>query len=327
MAEALKDSKQYGFKTPDNIPFDFAEFKKKRDSNIEGLNRAYETNWSREGIELVHGTAKFTGSKELEVELQDGSGKAKFTAPHICIATGGFPIVPKDIPGAEYGITNEGFFDIERLPSKIAVVGAGYIAVEMAGMLNAIGVEVHMFIRGETFLRSFDPMVQETMTKRYEDVGVKIHKGYKRFDKVERMSDGKGDEKVLHITVNGEKMVFNELLWAVGRAPETESLNLELVGVKTGKKGYVVADDFQNTSAEGIYALGDVTGQMELTPGPYIPKCLFQLPCSDRYQLRLQQVDSSQIASSVLHSFRTPFSRTAIFPPSSLLTQKLELLD
>lgn len=171
---------------------------------------AYEDNWDREGITLVHGTAKFTGKKELEVDLQDGSGTQKFTGKHICIATGGYPIVPKEIPGAEFGITNEGFFDIEELPSKIAVVGAGYIAVEMAGMLNAVGVEVHMFIRGETFLRSFDPMIQETMTRRYEEAGVRIHKGYKGFEKVERISDGKGDEKVLHLYLGGEKLVFNE---------------------------------------------------------------------------------------------------------------------
>lgn len=228
---------------------------------------SYYLSWNREGIELVHGTAKFTGPKELEVDLEDGSGKTKFTAKHICIASGGYPIVPKDIPGAEYGITNEGFFAIEKLPSKIAIVGAGYIAVEIAGMLNAVGVEVHMFIRGQTFLRSFDPMIQETMTKRYEDAGVKIHKGYKGFEKIEQISDGVGDEKVLHLMLGQDKLVFNELLWAVGRAPETASLDLHVPGVKTGNKGYIVADEFQNTSAEGIYALGDVTGQMELTPG------------------------------------------------------------
>jgi len=137
----------------------------------------------------------------------------------------------------------------------------------MAGMLNAIGVDVHMFIRGQTFLRSFDPMIQETMTKRYEDVGVKIHKGYTGMEKVEKISDGPADKKVLHLTVAGEELVFNELLWAVGRSPETESLDLDVAGVKTGQRGYIAVDDFQNTSAEGIYALGDVTGQLELTPG------------------------------------------------------------
>jgi glutathione reductase (NADPH) len=271
MAEALRDSRQYGFATPSNIPFDFASFKAKRDADIVGLNRAYERNWSREGITLVHGTAKFLSPRLLSVTLEDGSGEAQFTAPHICIASGGYPIVPKEISGAEYGITNEGFFALDTLPKKLAVVGAGYIAVEMAGMLNAVGVEVHMFIRGEKFLRTFDPMIQDTMTERYENVGVKIHKGYTGFEKVEKISDGKGEEKVLKLVLKGgEEMLVNELLWAVGRKPETESLDLEKAGVKINEKGYVAADQYQNTSAEGIYALGDVTGQLELTPGMYL---------------------------------------------------------
>jgi glutathione reductase (NADPH) len=269
MAEALRTSTHYGFATPDNISFDFASFKKKRDEHITMLNRAYETNWDREGIELVHGTAKFTGQKELEVDLEDGSGKTRYTAKHICIATGGHPVVPKNIPGAEFGITSEGFFTIEELPSKIAVVGAGYIAAEIAGMFNAVGVEVHMFIRGQTFLRTFDPMIQETMTKRYEEAGVVIHKSYGAFEKVEKISDGQGDEKLLHVTLDGETMVFNELLWAVGRTPAVDNLGLELAGVRLGSKGYIAVDEWQNTSAEAIYALGDVTGQMELTPGTF----------------------------------------------------------
>ena len=185
----------------------------------------------------------------------------------VCISTGGYPIVPADIPGASYGITNDGFFALDVLPKKIAVVGAGYIAVEMAGMLNAVGVEVHMFIRGTTFLRTFDPMIQNTMTKRYEDVGVIIHKGYQGFASVESIGV-EGGEKLLRLTEkNGDVMEFGELLWAVGRAPETASLKLDVAGVNLGSKGHIAVDKFQNTSAEGIYALGDVTGQLELTPG------------------------------------------------------------
>lgn len=244
--------------------------------------------------------------------MQDGSGTAKFTAPHICVASGGYPIVPKDVPGAEYGITNEGFFAIEVLPSKIAVVGAGYIAVEMAGMLNAIGVEVHMFIRGNTFLRSFDPMIGDTMTARYEAVGVKIHKQYKGFERIERVSDGKGDEKVLKIHVKGEgELVVNELLWAVGRKPEVESLKLEVPGVETGEKGYVVADEFQNTNVEGIYALGDVTGQMELTPGKSHPSSYLQLGGMSLCEKVLTRENSC-------HSRRPTPLQPPLWPPSSL---------
>lgn len=195
------------------------------------------------------------------------------------IATGGYPLKPKDVPGAEHGITSDGFFDIEQLPKKIAFVGAGYIAVELAGVMNAIGVETHMFIRGETFLRNFDPMIQETLTARYENAGVKIHKNHKGFKEVVLLREGKGEEKLLKIIGNdGEAIEVNELLWAIGRAPEVHSLDLPKVGVKQTQKGHIEVDAFQNTSVDGIYALGDVTGQIELTPGKHAfndPKPIF----------------------------------------------------
>ena len=172
------------------------------------------------------------------------------------IATGGCPVRPKDIPGAEYGITSDGFFDIEKLPKKIAFVGAGYIAVELAGVMNAIGVETHMVIRGETFLRNFDPMIQRTLTKRYEDASVKIYKNHNGVKEVIMLREGKGEEKLLKVAGNdGED---TEVLWAIGRAPEVHNLGFFKVGIKQSHKGHVEADAFQNTY---------VTRQAELTPG------------------------------------------------------------
>ena len=266
ISEMLKDGMHYGYKIPQDIKFDFVEFKKKRDANIKGLNGAYERNWSRENIDLIRGTATFKSQKEVEVDLEDGE-KVSFTAPHILIATGGYPKKPYDIPGAELGITSDGFFDIEHLPKRMAFVGAGYIAVELAGVMNAIGVETHMFIRGETFLRTFDPMVQETLTQRYEDAGVIIHKNHKGFKEVVRLHEGKGEHKLLRLVEsNGEEMEVNELLWAIGRAPEIDKLGLDRIGVKLARKGHIEVDEYQNTNVEGVYALGDVTGQAELTP-------------------------------------------------------------
>jgi glutathione reductase (NADPH) len=182
---------------------------------------------------------------------------------------GGHPIVPA-VKGAEHGITSDGFFEMEELPKKWAVVGAGYIAVELAGVLAAVGVETHMFIRGETFLRKFDPMIQETMTDRYEAVGIKIHKNHKGFKEVQLLKEGKGADKLLKLIGNdGEEPEVNEVLWAVGRAPEIESLGLEIPGIKQNLSGHIDVDEFQNTNVEGIYALGDVTGQAELTPGEF----------------------------------------------------------
>ncbi|KAF2268363.1 glutathione reductase [Lojkania enalia] len=281
--ETIKGAKHYFYDIPDNVRFHFDKFKKRRDEQILRLNGAYERNWNREGIDLVQGTARFIGQKEIEVDLVDGSGKAAYTAKHILIATGGYPIVAENVEGATHGITSDGFFDMEHLPKKIAVVGAGYIAVELAGVLNAIGVEVHMFIRHETFLRQFDPMIQETMTKTYEEAGVIIHKKFPGFKKIERLDggsalayDGNSHEKLtegpspgkrLKITdSNGEIFEFNELLWAIGRAPQIKDLNLDVAGVQLSKTGHIAVDEFQNTNVEGLYALGDVTGQSELTP-------------------------------------------------------------
>ncbi|KAF2107552.1 glutathione-disulfide reductase [Lophiotrema nucula] len=280
--ETIKGAKHYFYDVPDDVKFNFDKFKKARDERILRLNGAYESNWNREGIELVHGTAKFTGRKEIEVDLQDGSGKASYTGKHILIATGGYPIVPADVDGATHGITSDGFFDIEFLPKKIAIVGAGYIAVELAGVLNALGVQVHLYIRGATFLRSFDPMIQETLTKAYEDAGVIIHKNSRKLQKVERLdspastpaagahekrTDGASPEKRLRITDHdGGRLEVDELLWAIGRAPEIQNLDLGVPGIKLSQKGHIEVDDFQNTNVDGIYALGDVTGQAELTP-------------------------------------------------------------
>jgi glutathione reductase (NADPH) len=280
--ETLKGAHNYFFDVPENVKFHFDKFKRRRDEQIVRLNGAYERNWAREGIHLVQGTATFTGKKEIEVVSVDG--KTKYTADHILVATGGYPIVPSNVEGANHGITSDGFFDMEYLPKKIAVVGAGYIAVELAGVLNAIGVEVHMFIRGATFLRSFDPMVQETMTTAYEDAGVIIHKNFKGFEKVERLdqsaasvtgdealekrTDGPSPNKQLRITDSeGQTHDFNELLWAIGRAPEILDLRLDVPGVQLSQSGHVAVDEYQNTNVPGIYALGDVTGRAELTPG------------------------------------------------------------
>ncbi|MDI1490312.1 MAG: Glutathione reductase [Ramalina farinacea] len=266
VSEMLKDGVHYGYDIPQGIKFNFADFKKKRDDDVKRLNAAYERNWSRENIDLVHGTAIFKSTNEVEVTEKDG-GSALYSAPHILIATGGYPVLPKGIPGAEHGISSDGFFDIEELPKKMAFVGAGYIAVELAGVMAAIGVEVHMFIRGETFLRNFDPMVQHTLTQRYEDAGIVIHKNHKGFKEVVNLKDGKPGEKSLKlIGEDGTELEVNELLWAIGRNPEIEQLDPAKVGVGLKPKGHIKVDEYQNTSVKGIYALGDVTGQAELTP-------------------------------------------------------------
>lgn len=271
--EALKDGVPYGYDVP-AYNFDFAQFVEKRHAQIKKLNGIYESNWANDGIDLIHGTAKFISKNELDVTMKDGSGTVRYTAPHICIATGSWASKPTDITGAEYGITSDEFFSIKKLPKKMVFVGAGYISVELAGVMNALGVETHMFIRGPTFLRKFDPMVQETLTQHYIDSGIHIHKSHPGIKSVEQLkSDSTHGEdptqKLLKLTMNdGTTMETNELLWAIGRPPKTDTLNLSAIpDLRTNEKsGHLIVDQFQNTTVPGIYALGDVTGQAELTP-------------------------------------------------------------
>lgn len=264
--ETIKAGKHYGYTTGE-VSFDFKSFVEKRDARIKVLNGAYENNWAKEGIELIHATATFVSAHELEIKPKDGSEAYRISAPHITIATGSFPTKPEKITGSQYGITSDEYFLIKHLPKKMVFVGAGYIAVELAGVMNAIGVETHLFIRGNTFLRKFDPMIQETLTKHYEEAGVIVHRNHPGIKEVIQLNPGADEsdprEKQLKIISNdGSEMVTNELLWAIGRGPETRDLGLDSLDIKLNKNGHIVVDKYQNTSVEGVYALGDVTGQV-----------------------------------------------------------------
>lgn len=265
LAEQIHDAKAYGFSLEQTAPFDWPTFKAKRDAYIVRLNGIYERNLKNDKVEYVHGWARLLSRNEVEVTLDDGT-KETVRAKKILVAVGGNPTAVSNIPGSEFGTNSDGFFDIEKLPSKVALVGAGYIAVEFAGMFNALGVETHLFIRHDTFLRSFDPMIQEAVTAEYERLGVHVHKGSSQ-SKVEKDASGKltihyNDKK------DGEAVLkdVDHLIWAIGRTPATSGIGLEEAGVKVTEKGYIVADEYQNTSVDNIYALGDVTGEVELTP-------------------------------------------------------------
>lgn len=205
---------------------------------------------------------------EVEITLDDGS-KATVRANKILIAVGGEPTKPPaNIPGAEYGINSDGFFDIDTLPKKVALVGAGYIAVEFAGMFNALGTETHLFIRHKTFLRTFDPMIQDGVTAEYERLGVHVHKESTQSRVEKDPSTGKLTIHYQDSNSNGEAQLsdVDHLIWAIGRTPMTKNIGLEEAGVKLDDKGYIVTDEFQNSSVDNIYAIGDVSGRVELTP-------------------------------------------------------------
>ena len=265
IAETIHESKSYGFSVQETAPFDWHTFKTKRDQYILRLNGIYERNLNNDKVEYLHGWGKLLSKTQAEVTLDDGS-KVIVNAKKILVAVGGRPASPPDIPGAELGVNSDGFFDIDTQPKKVAIVGAGYIAVEFAGMFNALGTETHLFIRGDTFLRNFDPMIQESVTKEYERLGVNLHKK-SQATKIVKNANGKLDVTYKDGAGNESTVTdVDNLIWAVGRVPVTKDIGLEEAGVKLNEKGYVVVDNFQNSSVDNIFALGDVTGQVELTP-------------------------------------------------------------
>lgn len=265
IAETLHEAKSYGFTVEQPAPFNWAVFKAKRDAYVKRLNDIYARNLDNDKVEHIHGFATVTGKNEAVVKLDDGS-EATIRAKKILLAVGGYPIIPRNIPGSEYGTDSDGFFDLETQPKKVALVGAGYIAVEFAGMFNALGTETHLFIRQDKFLRTFDPMIQDGIVAEYERLGVKIHKLSKQ-NKIEKDANT-GQVSIHYEDSNGSGVLENvdSLIWAIGRAPEVEKLGLQSVGIKQDAKGQIITDEYQNTNVDNIYSIGDVVGKWELTP-------------------------------------------------------------
>ncbi|KAJ7700231.1 glutathione reductase [Mycena olivaceomarginata] len=259
----LQHTQGYHIKGDAALPkFDWATFKPQRDAYIRKLNGIYASNFEKEGVENHHGFGRLTSANTVEVTRPDGQ-KYTLNTDNICIATGGHPVIPSDeeIPGASLGIDSDGFFALEEQPKRVAVVGAGYIAVELAGVFNALGSETHLVIRGETVLRTFDPAIQDVLTPWMEKTGVNLHKS----SKVVKVEGEKG--KTLKVTTNkGETIEVDALVWAIGRKALTENMGLEELGVKLNSKGDVVVDEYQNSNVKGITAIGDVQGKALLTP-------------------------------------------------------------
>ncbi|NXU95975.1 GSHR protein, partial [Cettia cetti] len=266
-AEFIHDHADYGFETP-AVNFNWRTIKEKRDMYVQRLNDIYENNVKKAHIDIIRGYGKFTADPEPTIEV-DGK---KYTAPHILIATGGRPVVPSDseIPGASLGMTSDGFFDLEELPRRSVIVGAGYIAVEIAGILSTLGSKSSLLIRHDTVLRTFDSLISSNCTQELENTGVDVWK-HTQVKGVSRSPCGLLDVTVTS-AVPGRKPAegvirdVDCLLWAVGRQPNSEGLCLEKVGVQVDPKGHVVVDEYQNTTRRGIYAIGDVCGKALLTP-------------------------------------------------------------
>lgn len=242
----------YGFDTSE-VNFDFATLRKNREAYIERARNSYGGQFDRNGVEVIEGYARFVDAHTVEVNGE------LVRAKHIVIATGAKPSIP-DIPGKELGIVSDDIFAWEELPESIAIVGAGYIAVEMAGLLNSLGVKVDLFVRQDAPLRYLDDYILEGLLAEMKADGIQLHT-HKVVSRAEKVDEG----VQLHFQ-DGSRHSSQTVLWAIGRQPNTEHLNLQAAGVEITERGFIKVDAYQNTSTPQIYALGDVTGEKELTP-------------------------------------------------------------
>jgi len=253
MAHAIRNAPAYGFDVKP-AAFDWSAFVEKRENSISNINKFYVGYLDKSGVDTVHGDARLTDRNTVEV-----AGK-QYSAERIAIAVGGSPTLP-DIPGAELAISSDGFFELTEQPEKVLVLGAGYIAVELAGMLQALGSDVTLAVRKQRFLREFDPMLADHLTDAMLADGVSIVTEFTAA-KIESINS----KLNVHSESGTQLDSFDSVIFAIGRKPATDNIGLAEAGVESDQRGYIPVDKFQETNVPGIFALGDVTGQAELTP-------------------------------------------------------------
>jgi glutathione reductase (NADPH) len=253
LAHAADDATAFGVPTRRGAT-DWATLVEKREAYIGNITRYWNGYVDDSGISRIDGAARFIDRQTVDVDGRH------YSADHIVIATGGRPIVPP-VPGAELGITSDGFFELTVQPRRVAIVGAGYIGVELAGVLRALGSEVTVVALESRVLETFDDMVSEVLMGEMRKQGIALRMSFQ----VARLSGTAGDI-ALEATDGTRLDGFDTVIWAVGRAPNTASLGLEHADVERLRNGVVPTDAYQNTNIPGIYAIGDITGRTPLTP-------------------------------------------------------------
>lgn len=254
VAETLQLAPDYGFGV-ENPGFQWQTIKSSRDAYVERLNGIYARNLDGSRVTVLRGIARFVSDHVVEVNGD------RYQAPHILVATGGRPTVPS-LPGAELGITSDGFFELENQPRNVMIIGAGYIATELAGVLHRLGSDVTMVLRKDKLLRTFDHTLHELVMEEMESAGVRIFRNV-NLTGLNREADGS-----LGFCDAGGDVIsgFDCIIWAIGRHTNITPLKLDETGIALDGNGFIVVDEFQNTSVNGVYAVGDVTDRAPLTP-------------------------------------------------------------
>lgn len=253
IVEGARDAAGYGISLPE-AKVDWEDMRNRRDAYIVRLNGVYARNLEKRGVVHISGRATFQDAHTVVV------GSNRYTADHIVVATGGQPLRPA-LPGQELGLTSDEFFAMNSRPNRVAVIGSGYIAVEIAGVLNAFGSKVELVARGDTVLREFDTLVQSALMREMRSAGIEFHLNTLTASLAQ-------DAGGIHLTsADGSRLGgFDAVIWALGRQPSTADLQLERAGLRTDAQGFLRTDAYQQTTVASIYAIGDVTGRSALTP-------------------------------------------------------------
>lgn len=251
-AEHIEDAAGFGWSVGD-VSHDWAALVAAKDKELNRLEKVYHRMLHDAGVTTIDGHGVLADPHTVEVD-----GKS-YTAAKILVGVGGWPFIP-DIPGREHVITSNEALDLKELPKRIVIVGGGYIALEFAGIFNALGSQVDVVIRAGAVLRGFDDDVRNTVSEELEKKGIRIHR-----DCVVRSIEKEGEQYSVMVD-RGEEMIVDQVMYATGRVPNSKGLGLEEAGVKLGGKGEVIVDEWNRSSVEHIFAVGDVTDRVNLTP-------------------------------------------------------------
>jgi len=284
--EHFEDARGYGWSVGDTA-FDWPTLIANKDREIDRLEGLYRRGLENAGAEIIASRAELTGPNSVLIK---STGKT-VTAKHILIAVGGRANPHAALPGHELCISSNEAFHLEELPKAVLIAGGGYIAVEFANIFHGLGVETTLIYRGQEILSRFDQDMRRGLHVAMEEKGIRIL-CHEVFSKIERGADG----RLIAHTSAGKTLAADQVLLALGRDPNTDGLGLEAAGVKTGHKGEILVDEFSRTNVESIYAVGDVTDRVQLTPvAIHEAMCLIDT----LYQDRPTSPDHDMIATAV----------------------------
>lgn len=254
LSQRIDLAARLGFELP-SPKLDWREFIVHRQRYIAGIHDSYRKRLDAAGIVHLPCRGRFIDAHT--VETHQG---LRVSGAHVLVATGGQPKRP-DIPGAELGLVSDDFFNLCAAPGRVAIIGAGYIAVELAGVLQALGSQVELFVRGTRLLESFDGELAEVLAENLRQHGIHCHFGYQ----IASLASA-GGKRVLHGRSGQASDAFDSVIFATGRTPSSGQLGLEGIGVAIDGGGFIVVDEFQDTGVANVHAVGDVSSRLALTP-------------------------------------------------------------